>query len=55
LREIEEMMMARGVLVTHETIHQRCRKFQSDLREPVASPRPRPGDRRVGSWRYDYH
>ncbi len=27
LREVEEMMMARGVLVTYETIHQWCRKF----------------------------
>jgi putative transposase len=26
LREVEEMM-ARGVLVTYETIHQWCRKF----------------------------
>jgi hypothetical protein len=29
LREVEEMMMARGVLVTYETIHQWCRKFGS--------------------------
>jgi len=27
LREIQEMMMARGVLVAYETIHQWCRKF----------------------------
>ncbi|MGH3848098.1 MAG: hypothetical protein ACRDRT_00025 [Pseudonocardiaceae bacterium] len=26
-REVEEMMMARGVLVTYETIRQWCRKF----------------------------
>jgi hypothetical protein len=27
LREVEEMMFARGVVVTYESIHQWCRKF----------------------------
>jgi transposase-like protein len=38
LREIEEMMMARGVLVTYETIHQMVPQVRSSLRESVASP-----------------
>jgi transposase-like protein len=37
LREVEEMMMAPGVLVTYETVHRWCRKF-GDLRERAASP-----------------
>src|SRR5918998_5922248 len=27
LRDVQEMMMARGVLVSYDTIHQWCRKF----------------------------
>jgi putative transposase len=27
VREVEEMMLARGVMVTYETIHRWCRKF----------------------------
>ena len=40
LWEVEEMMLARGVLVTYESIHQWCRKFgQSMLAWIVVSAR----------------
>jgi putative transposase len=45
LREIEEMMMARGVLVTYETIHQWCRKFGQTFANQLRRRRPRPGDK----------
>jgi hypothetical protein len=38
LREVEEMMMARGVLVTYETIPQWGPQVRSNLREPATSP-----------------
>jgi putative transposase len=53
LREVEEMMLARGVLVTYETIHQWCRKFGQTFANQLRRRRARPGDRRVGSWRDD--
>jgi putative transposase len=55
LREVEEMMMARGVLVTYETVHQWCRKFGQIFANGLRRRRPRPSDRRVGSWRDDNH
>jgi len=45
LREIEELMMARGVLVTYETIHQWCRKFGQAFANQLRRRRPRPGDK----------
>jgi putative transposase len=45
LREVEEMMMARGVLVTYETIHQWCRKFGQTFANQLRRRRPRPGDK----------
>ena len=53
--EVEEMMMACGVLVTYETIHQWSRKFGQTFANQLRRRRARPGDRRVGSWRDDYH
>ena len=53
LREVEEMMLARGVLVTYETIHQWCRKFGQTFANQLHHRRARPGNRRVGSWRDD--
>jgi putative transposase len=44
-REIEEMMMARGVLVTYETIRQWCRKFGQTYANGLRRRRPRPGDK----------
>ena len=41
LREVEEMMMARGVLVTYETIHQWCRKFGQTFVNQLCHRRPR--------------
>ena len=41
-REVEEMMMDRGVVVSYETIRQWCR-VQADLRERVAPSRASPG------------
>jgi putative transposase len=45
LREVEEMMLARGVLVTYETIHQWCRKFGQIFANQLRRRRPRPGDK----------
>lgn len=45
LWEIEELMMARGVLVTYESIHQWCRKFEQTFANQLRRCRPRPGDK----------
>jgi hypothetical protein len=45
VREVEEMMMARGVLVTYETIHQWCRKFGQAFANGLRRGQPRPGDK----------
>lgn len=42
-------MMARGVLVTYETIHQWCRKFGQTFANWLRRRRPRPGD----TWHLD--
>jgi putative transposase len=54
-REVEEMMLERGVVVSHETIRQWCYKFGQTYANELRRRRPRPGDRRVGSWRDDNH
>jgi putative transposase len=54
-RDVEEMMMERGVTVSHETIRQWCGKFGQTYANALRRRRPRPGDRRVGSWRDDNH
>jgi putative transposase len=54
-REVEEMMMERGVVVSHETLRQWCQKFGQTYANGLRRRRPRPGDRRVGSWRDDNH
>jgi DDE superfamily endonuclease len=43
-REVEEMMLARGVVVSHETIRQWCRKFGQTYANGLRRRRPRPGD-----------
>ena len=43
--EVEEIMMARGVLVTYETIHQWCRKFGQTFANQLRRRRARPGDK----------
>jgi putative transposase len=45
LREVEEMMLARGVTVSHETIRQWTGKFGQAYANGLRRRRPRPGDR----------
>ena len=45
LRDVEELMLARGVVVTHETIRSRCAKFGPDYAAQLRRRRPRPGDK----------
>jgi putative transposase len=54
-REVEEMMLQRGVVVSHETVRQWCAKFGQTYANALRRRRARPGDRRVGSWRDDNH
>jgi putative transposase len=44
-REVQEMMLARGVTVSHETIRQWCVKFGQTYAEGLRRRRPRPGDK----------
>ncbi len=45
VREVEKMMLAHGVLVTYETIHQWCRKFGQTFANGLRRQRARPGDK----------
>ena len=42
-------MLARGVVVTHETIRSWCAKFGPDYAKQLRRRRPRPGDK----WHFD--
>jgi putative transposase len=44
-REVEELVLARGVIVSHETIRQWCAKFGPDYARALRRRRPRPGDK----------
>jgi putative transposase len=44
-REVEEMMMERGVVVSYETIRAWCRTFGQVFANGLRRRRPRPGDR----------
>ena len=44
-REVEEMMMERGIVVSHETIRQWCRTFGQTYANELRRRRPRPGDK----------
>ena len=44
-REVEEMMLARGVVVSDETIRRWCAKFGPVYAGELRRRRPRPGDR----------
>ena len=44
-REVEEMMMERGVVVSHETLRQWCQKFGQTYANGLRRRRPRPGDK----------
>ena len=43
-REVEEMMLARGVVVSYETIRRWCAKFGPVYAAELRRRRPRPGD-----------
>jgi putative transposase len=44
-REVEEMMLERGVVITYETIRQWCRKFGQTFANRLRRRRARPGDK----------
>lgn len=48
-REVEEMMLERGIVVSHETIRQWCAKFGQAYANELRRRRPRPGD----TWHLD--
>jgi putative transposase len=43
-RDVELILAERGVSVTHESIHARCRKFGMELAKWLRGRRPRPRD-----------
>jgi putative transposase len=45
LRDVEELMLARGVILTYETIRSWCAKFGPDYANQLRARRPRPGDK----------
>ena len=49
LREVEELMLARGVAVSYETIRRWCAKFGQAYANQLRRRRPRPG----GKWHLD--
>ncbi|WP_326756827.1 IS6 family transposase [Streptomyces hirsutus] len=48
-REVEELMLQRGVTVSHETVRRWCAKFGQDYANALRRRRPRPGD----TWHLD--
>ena len=48
-RDVEELLFARGVMVTYEAIRQWCRKFGQEYANQLRRRRPRPGD----TWHLD--
>jgi putative transposase len=49
LRDVELILAERGVIVTHESIRNWCRKFGADFARRLGRRRPRPGD----TWHLD--
>jgi putative transposase len=45
LREVQEMMLARGITVSHETLRQWCAKFGQTYANSLRRRRARPGDK----------
>jgi putative transposase len=45
LRDVEELMVARGVAVSYETIRSWCATFGPDYAAQLRRRRPRPGDK----------
>jgi putative transposase len=48
-RDVEELLFARGVIVTYEAIRQWCRQFGQDYANQRRRRRPQPGD----TWHLD--
>lgn len=48
-REVEELMLQRGVIVSYETVRRWCAKFGQAYANGLRSRRPRPGD----NWHLD--
>ena len=48
-RDVEELLFARGVLVSYEAIRQWCRKFGQAYANQLRRRRPKPGD----TWHLD--
>ncbi|MFC5855511.1 IS6 family transposase [Streptomyces chlorus] len=48
-REVEELMLQRGILVSHETVRRWCAKFGQAYADGLRRRRPRPGD----TWHLD--
>ncbi|WP_338678080.1 IS6 family transposase [Streptomyces sp. SCSIO 30461] len=44
-REVEEMLLRRGVVVSYETVRRWCRKFGQSYADALRRRRPRPGDK----------
>jgi hypothetical protein len=44
-REVEEMMIERGIVVSYETIRQWCQKLGQTFANQLRRRRPRPGDK----------
>ena len=44
-REVEELMLKRGVIVSHETVRRWCLKFGQDYANAPRCQHPRPGDK----------
>jgi putative transposase len=44
-RDVEELLFARGIIVTYETIRQWCRTFGQDYANQLRRRRSRPGDK----------
>lgn len=44
-REVEELMLERGVTVSYETVRQWCAKFGQAYANQLRRRRPRPGDK----------
>ncbi|WP_009480574.1 IS6 family transposase [Rhodococcus sp. JVH1] len=44
-REVEELMLQRGVVVSHESVRQWCHKFGQTYADRLRRRRPRPGDK----------
>ena len=44
-RDVEELLLERGVIVTYEAIRKWCRKFGQHYANQLRRRRPRPGDK----------